>query len=74
MTGDPAPAPERMLAETDTEVSRILEDLVELLIAKQVIRFTDLPQSAQEKLLSRRRARERLQGGGASVLDQSDLL
>lgn len=64
----------QLLAATDTEVSRILEDLVDLLITKHVIRFTDLPLSAQEKLLNRRRARERLQGGQTSMLDQTDLL
>jgi hypothetical protein len=67
-------SPVRLLENTDTEVARILEDLVDLLIANQVIRFTDLPAGAQAKLLSRRTARERLQGAAGSVLDQSELL
>jgi len=48
------------LAQSDMRLVRVLEDLIELLIARDVIRFTDLPQPAQEKLLERRSMRQSL--------------
>lgn len=48
------------LAQSDMRLVRVLEDLIELLIARDVIRFTDLPQAAQEKLLERRSMRQSL--------------
>lgn len=48
------------LEQSDMRLVRVLEDLIELLIARDVIRFTDLPQPAQEKLLERRNLRQSL--------------
>lgn len=48
------------LLGTDLALARVLEDLVNLLIDKSVIRFTDLPQGAQAKLLARQNTREAL--------------
>lgn len=48
------------LQQSDMRLVRVLEDLVDLLIARDVIRFTDLPQAAQEKLLERRSMRQSL--------------
>jgi hypothetical protein len=48
------------LANTDQGFIRVLEDLIELLIARNVIRFTDLPSKAQEKMLQRRQLRTAL--------------
>ena len=48
------------LIGTDLALARVLEDLVNLLIDKSVIRFTDLPQGAQAKLLARQNTREAL--------------
>lgn len=50
------------LSATDQDFVRVLEDVVELLIAKGVILFTDLPQSAQEKMLLRQRLRSDMDG------------
>ena len=50
-------SPQEILNKTDSEVSRIIEDLIDLLIAKQTILFTDLPEAAQQKLLARKLAR-----------------
>lgn len=46
------------LAQSDMRLVRVLEDLIDLLITRDVIRFTDLPQPAQEKLLERRSLRQ----------------
>lgn len=48
------------LEQSDMRLVRVLEDLIELLIARDVIRFTDLPQPAQAKLLERRSMRQNL--------------
>lgn len=45
------------LESTDLALVRVLEDLIDLLIARDVIRFTDLPDMAQRKLLERRSLR-----------------
>ena len=45
------------LADTDLQLVRVLEDLIDLLVERSVIRFTDLPARAQEKLSARRSAR-----------------
>ena len=45
------------LADTDLQLVRVLEDLIDLLVERSVIRFTDLPPRAQEKLSARRSAR-----------------
>jgi hypothetical protein len=44
--------------ESDLDVIRVLDDLVSVLVDKNVIRFTDLPSVAQQKLLARRTFRE----------------
>ena len=45
------------LEQTDTAMARVLEDVVGLLVEQGVIRFTDLPAPAQDKLLARRELR-----------------
>lgn len=46
------------LHESDLEVIRVLDDLVNVLVQKNLIRFTDLPEAAQQKLMERRGLRE----------------
>jgi hypothetical protein len=43
----------------DARLVRVLEDLVDTLIERNVIRLTDLPEDAQQKLLERKRFRDR---------------
>ncbi|WP_339673363.1 hypothetical protein [Dasania marina] len=57
--------PGAVMAESDLDFVRVVEDLVELLMAKNLIRFTDLPEKAQEKM----RARQTLRGSIGSSLD-----
>ena len=51
---------EELLSQSDSSIARVLEDLVDVLITRGVIQFTDLPDAAQNKLLSRRQTRARL--------------
>ena len=46
------------LRSSDADSVRIIEDLVDTLIARGVIRFTDLPNPAQERLLERKLLRK----------------
>lgn len=48
------------LEQSDMRLVRVLEDLIDLLISRDVIRFTDLPLAAQEKLMERRSMRQSL--------------
>lgn len=59
------------LRHSDQEMVRVLEDLISVLIAKGIIRITDLPPAAQSKLLSRNQAREAL--GSLSRLIQEEV-
>jgi hypothetical protein len=49
-----------------------MEDVINLLIDKGTIQFTELPTTAQKKLLSRRSARGKVQG--MNLLDDEDVL
>ena len=44
--------------QSDLALARVLEDLVQVLIEKKVLLFTDFPKGAQQKLLERRGMRE----------------
>ena len=48
------------LASSDQDFIRVLDDLVELLTAKGVILFTELPEFAQRKILNRRELRSQM--------------
>jgi hypothetical protein len=52
--------PTQALSESDAAIARVLEDLVDVLITRGVIQFTDLPEAAQNKLLNRRQTRAML--------------
>jgi len=49
------------LGSTDLGLVRVLEDLIDLLVDRSVIRFTDLPPAAQAKLADRRGTRAVMQ-------------
>lgn len=46
----------------DADFVRVIEDLIDTLIMKNVIRHTDLPAAAQKKLILRKGLRNRLKG------------
>lgn len=48
--------------DADADFVRVLEDLIDTLIMKNVIRHTDLPAAALKKLALRKGLRSRLQG------------
>ncbi|WP_075185759.1 hypothetical protein [Teredinibacter haidensis] len=48
------------MAETDLDFVRVVEDLIDILVSKNYILFTDLPEKAQEKMRNRRVLRGKL--------------
>lgn len=48
------------LRSSDLEFVRVLEDVIDLLIEKGVISFTDLPSAARDKLMSRQSMRRQV--------------
>ncbi len=62
------------LAESDLKLVRVLEDLIDLLVDKSVIRFTDLPQRAQEKLSARHGARASMRALDLLSKDDSQVI
>ncbi len=53
-TTSPTEDPQHKWLESDLALARVLEDLIDMLIERNVIRFTDFPDAAQKKLLARR--------------------
>lgn len=51
----------------DLRMVRVIEDLIEVLIEKRVINFTDLPQAARDKIMMRRQWREQLIGDNSPI-------
>jgi hypothetical protein len=68
----PADKAEELLSQSDTAIARVLEDLVDVLITRGVIQFTDLPVAAQDKLLSRRQTRARLKNSLNLLPEEGD--
>jgi hypothetical protein len=63
---------EEFLEKSDSGVSRILEDLIDVLITKNQILFTDLPEQAQKKLLGRKLARNYNNPSEQQAVDSSN--
>lgn len=62
------------LRQTDPEMIRVLEDLINILTTKGVLRITDLPAAAQHKLVNRSQAREGLGGLNRLIGDDDNSL
>ena len=58
--GNDSADPRWLLGVSDSTLIRAIEDLVNLLIDKQIIRFTDLPLEVQRKITARRQIRQKL--------------
>ncbi len=54
----------------DAEFVRVIEDVIDTLIARNVINITDLPEQAQAKLLARKSFRERATGHALRLFEQ----
>ncbi|GAB4342854.1 MAG: hypothetical protein Kow0089_18220 [Desulfobulbaceae bacterium] len=59
----------QLLSLSDVSIIRIIEDLIDVLVKKNIIMFTDLPEEARDKLKERKRVREKISGGSLIVDD-----
>jgi len=64
---------EHALRQSDADFVRVLDDLITVLLNKGMIVFTDLPPHAQQKLMIRRRLRDRARDLGNLVADAEDI-
>jgi hypothetical protein len=64
----------RQLAETDRGMARLVEDLIDVLINKGIIKFTDLPAAAGAKYLERLSTRERMHAVKNIIVDADDII
>jgi len=64
----------QLLNSSDYELARVLEDLIELLVDKNLILFTELPSAAQHKLTQRRRARHNLHDSDNLMVDENGII
>lgn len=60
------------LSESDQDFARATEDLIHLLIEKNMILFTDLPPEVQAKMSGREKLRSNLSDSPYNFLDNSD--
>lgn len=58
----------------DEDFIRVLEDLIDALLANGVLRVTDLPPQAMEKLNRRKKVRERLRDSLDLITDDDGLI
>ncbi|APW47100.1 hypothetical protein [Rhodoferax antarcticus] len=63
--------PQPSFGTADAEFVRVIEDLIDVLITKNLIMHTDLPAAAQKKLMFRKGLRSRL-NGALDLLDSDD--
>ena len=64
----------KVMQAADADFIRVLEDIIDLLIDKGIIQFTELPVPVQSKLLNRRQYREQLRGAADTthLMDSDD--
>lgn len=67
-------AERRALLDSDAGLARVTEDLIDILINRGVIQFTDFPPAAQAKLLERRQTRATLSRRLQLLDDENGLL
>ena len=73
-TANTVEALRRQLAESDSGMARLVEDLIDALIGKRVIKFTDLPAAAGAKYLERLSTRERMHAVKSIIVDADDII
>lgn len=50
----------KSLKQSDLDMVRVVEDLINILIEKNIICFTDFPDASQSKIIARQKIRENL--------------
>ncbi len=61
------------LRQSDADFVRVLDDLITVLLNKGMIMFTDLPTDARQKLMNRRRLRDRARDLGGLIGEAEEI-
>jgi len=69
-----AEALKKLLFSSDSDMARVVEALVGVLMEKQVFVFTELPEAAQQKLNARKKLREDVGSLNNLIGDEDDIL
>jgi hypothetical protein len=67
--GSPPPADFDRL---DADFVRVIEDVIDTLIVKNILNITDLPEQAQAKLFARKSFRERVSKSSLQLFEKTD--
>lgn len=59
----------QLMALSDLGTVRIVEDLIDILVRKNILNFTDLPEHAQQRIWERKRIREKIVANNLLVDD-----
>jgi hypothetical protein len=59
----------QLLSLSDISIIRVIEDLIDVLVKKNVIMLTDLPEEARDKLKERKRVRKKMENDAIIVDD-----
>ena len=70
--GSPAHEAPQAFDRLDADFVRVIEDLIDTLIVKNVINITDLPDQAQAKLFARKSFRERVSKSSLQLFEPTD--
>lgn len=62
------------LASSDSEMARVIEDLVDLLIKKKCFNYLELPEAVQKKLGTRKAIREEMHHLGNLIDNEDNIL
>ncbi|MEO5703216.1 MAG: hypothetical protein ABIQ54_04960 [Gammaproteobacteria bacterium] len=62
------------LSSSDIDLVRVIEDLIDLLIDKNLILMTEFPDAAQQKLINRKSARELFNKKDGLMVEKDDIL
>ena len=62
------------LSHTDDDMIRVVEDVIDLLIKKNLITLTDLPPAAQHKLVTRKRLRAKFLLEDTLLIEDDNIL
>jgi hypothetical protein len=66
------PAARDDFSKLDADFVRVIEDVIDTLIVKNVINITDLPEQAQAKLFARKSFRERVSKSSLRLFEPTD--
>lgn len=71
---DPSARGKREMHDLDDGFIRVLEDLIDALLANGTLRLTDLPPQALEKLERRKATRLRIRDANSLINDDEELI